>query len=74
MTTNTIINKTMEQIERNYRMAKSMDSIADRMAFLNQAFGMVQLAVVLVPVEEFDKLNDLWDGYKHKFENLIYGI
>ena len=74
MTTNTIINKTIEQVERNYRIAESMDSTADRLTFFNQAFGMVQLAAVLVSVEEFDILNNLWDEYKPKFESLVYGI
>ena len=74
MTTKTIINKTMEQVERNYRIAESMASTADRLTFFNQAFGMVQLAVVILPVEEFGAINDLWDEYKPKFESLVYGI
>ena len=74
MTTNTIINKTIEQVERNYRIAESMDSTADRWTLFYQVFGMVQLAAVLVSVEEFDILNNLWDEYKPKFEHLVYGI
>ena len=74
MTTTTIINKTMEQVERNYRIAEAMTSTADRLTFFNQAFGMVQLASVLVTAEEFGILTDLWDEYKPKFEFLVYGI
>ena len=74
MTTNAIINKTIEQVERNYRIAETMKSTADRWTLFYQTFGMVQLAAVLVSVEEFDILNDLWDEYKSKFESLVYGI
>lgn len=75
MTTNTIINKTMEQVERNYRLAESMvESASTKRTLFDQAFGMVQLAVVLLPAEEFGAINDLWDEYKPKFEHLVYGI
>lgn len=70
-----IITKTMEQVERNYRIAETMvESVATQRTLFDQAFGMVQLAVVLLPTEEFGAINDLWDEYKPKFESLVYGI
>ena len=74
MTNTTIFNKTREQVERNYALAQSMEDTFIRKTYFDQAFGMVALASVLLPTEEFDNLCEMWDEYKPKFEYLVYGV
>ena len=69
-----ILNKTHEQVERSFRLAESMEDTSIRKTYFDQAFGMVTLASVLLPIEEFDNLCGMWDEYKPKFESLVYGI
>ena len=69
-----ILNKTREQVERNYALAQTMEDTSTRKTYFDQAFGMVTLASVLLPAEEFDNLCGMWDEYKSKFEYLIYGV
>ena len=69
-----ILNKTREQVEFNYALAQTVENTSTRKTLFDQAFGMVTLASVLLPVEEFDNLCGMWDEYKPKFKYLVYGV
>ena len=73
MITTTTFKKTVEQIERNYALAQTVESSSTRRTFYDQAFGMVTLASVLIDADEYGALCDLWNEYRVKFETLIYG-
>ncbi len=69
-----VIKSTTEQVERSYAYAcNAVDSTSTQRTFYDHAFGAVQLASVLVPIEELDAITNLWIEYRAKFEALIYG-
>lgn len=47
----------------------------DRMKCLHQAFGAVQFyARCTHNTEEWSQIEQMWDYYKPKFEELVYGV
>lgn len=47
----------------------------DRMNCMNQAFGAVQFySAITHNSQEWGAIEAMWDEYKPKFENLVYGV
>lgn len=68
-----ILNQTAYHVERCYNDCCSFNSNNARRSMMDSAFGAISLASAILPCEELDNINKLWNEYKPKFENLIYG-
>ena len=73
MTTTSIINATIYEVERAYNDCRFLNSNSSRRSLMDKAFGAVCLASALLPSEDLDAITNLWIEYKPKFEALIYG-
>ena len=71
--TNSIITATTYEVERAYNDCRFLNSNSTRRSMMDKSFGAVCLASALLPPEDLDKINNLWEEYKPKFEALIYG-
>lgn len=61
-----IFDKTMQDLMSLLRKSVENPNIAD--AFFHQAFGAVELAMLLIPDEE-EKLTVMWNAWKQSYEN-----
>lgn len=66
LTEDVIFDKTMENLMSLLRQSVENPRIAD--AFFHQAFGAVELAMLLAP-SEIDRLTIAWDAWKESYEN-----
>lgn len=64
---NNVFNKTMENLMTLLRMSIENPEVAD--TFSHQAFGAVELAMLLLP-DEKEKLTVAWNVWKQSYENL----
>lgn len=61
-----IFDKTMQDLMTLLRMSIENPEVAD--TFFHQAFGAVELAILLLPDEE-DALIVMWNAWKQSYEN-----
>ena len=73
MTTTSIINATIYEVERAYNDCRFLDNNSARRSMMDKAFGAVCLASAILPTDYLDEITDCWTEYKPKFEALIYG-
>lgn len=64
---NNVFNKTMENLMTLLRMSIENPEVAD--TFFHQAFGAVELAMLLLP-DEKEELTVAWNAWKQSYENL----
>lgn len=64
---NNVFNKTMENLMTLLRMSIENPEVAD--TFFYQAFGAVELAMLLLPGEK-ETLTVAWNVWKQSYENL----
>lgn len=74
MTNTAILNKTAQQVAKCYSDCGFVNSTSAWRTFMDQAFGCIRLATVLLDDDFYPALEELWDEYKPKFEALVYGI
>lgn len=61
--------KLVKHIERCLEMC-AITSVRD---WMDQAFGAVQFAITISDEKDFEELDALWDEYREKFIEMIWG-
>ena len=64
-----------EFLERRLLYCSWNGNRIDRMKYLHQAFGAVEFySAITHSTEEWSQIEQMWDYYKPKFEELVYGF
>lgn len=64
-----------EFLERCLLYCSWNDNRIDRMKCLHQAFGAVEFySAITHSTQEWSEIEALWEEYKPKFEELVYGV
>lgn len=61
--------KLVEHIEWCLKMC----AIDSSRIWFDQAFGAVQFAITISDEKDFEELNALWEEYREKFTEMIWG-